>query len=87
MTKTTLIEFPCSFPVKIIGTNSELFIDEIKQITARHFSDFKEEHVSHKLSNKSNYLAMTVTVMAQNQESLDAFYQEITKHKQVKMVL
>jgi hypothetical protein len=87
MAKTTLIEFPCLFPVKIIGLNTQLFIDEIKQITKKHFLDFDEQNFSQKLSQKNNYLAISVKVYAQNQESLDAFYQEITKHEQVRMVL
>ncbi len=87
MTKTTLIEFPCLFPVKIIGVNSPLFIEEIKQITIKHFPDFEEKNIEQKLSKKNNYFALTVTVQAQNQEMLDAFYQEITKHEHVRMVL
>lgn len=87
MTKTTLIEFPCLFPIKIIGINSQKFIDEIKQSTINHFPNFKEEHFSQKLSDKNNYLAITVTVLAENQTMLDDFYREITKNEQVKMVL
>ncbi|WP_154699064.1 DUF493 family protein, partial [Legionella pneumophila] len=37
MTKTTLIEFPCYFPIKIIGINSELLLNEIRQIVINHF--------------------------------------------------
>ena len=87
MTKTTLIEFPCAFPVKIIGVNTPLFIEEIKQITTRHFPEFEEKDFSQKLSQKNNFLAITVTVFAKNKADLDAFYQEITKNSQVKMVL
>lgn len=36
MTKETLIEFPCLFPVKIIGIHSPTFIEEIKQTTIHH---------------------------------------------------
>ena len=87
MTKTTLIEFPCMFPVKIIGENTLSFVEEIKQITKKHFANFNDDDLSRKLSQKSNYLAITVTVHALNQEMLDAFYQEVTKHKNVRMVL
>lgn len=87
MTEPTLIDFPCLFPVKIIGVNSPSFIQEVKQITLRHFLDFKQEQFSSKLSGKSNYLAITVNVFALNQEMLDSFYQDITKIVQVKMVL
>ncbi|PJD96371.1 MAG: hypothetical protein CK426_04995 [Legionella sp.] len=87
MSKTTLIEFPCLFPIKIIGINSDSFIKEISQITMQHFPNFCEDDLIQKISQKSSYLALTVTVFAENQEMLDAYYQEITQNAQVKMVL
>lgn len=87
MTKTTLMEFPCHFPVKIIGTNSQLFLDKVKKITIKHFPNFNTEDLTHKVSQKSNYLAITVTVFAENQAMLDALYQALTKLPDIKMVL
>ncbi|KTD41202.1 HP0495 family protein [Legionella parisiensis] len=87
MTKTTLIEFPCYFPIKIIGNNSSVFLEEIRQIAVTHFPHIKEDALTHKMSKDSNYLAITVTVFAENQEILDAFYRAITQHPEVKMVL
>ncbi|HAT8181269.1 TPA: DUF493 family protein [Legionella pneumophila] len=87
MTKTTLIEFPCYFPIKIIGINSELLLNEIKQIVVNHFPTFENEHLTHKMSEKNKYLAITVTVYAENQMSLDGLYQDLSQHPAVKMVL
>jgi putative lipoic acid-binding regulatory protein len=87
MTKTTLMEFPCLFPVKIIGTNSQLFLDDVKKITIKHFPKFNAGDLTHKMSQKSNYLAITVTVFAENQAMLDALYQDLTKLPDIKMVL
>ena len=87
MTQKSLIEFPCEFPVKIIGIHSALFIEDIQKITKKHFLNFSEDKLSLKPSQKNNYLAITVTVLAQNQEMLDDFYREITQHAMVKMVL
>ena len=87
MNKTTLIEFPCLFPVKIIGLNNDFFIDEIKEIVLKHAPNFQDCDFSHKLSEKNNYLAITVRILALNQEMLDEFYQDVTKHPHVKMVL
>ncbi len=87
MARTTLIEFPCYFPVKIIGTNSESFIYEIKEITIQHFPNFQETDMTHKLSQKSSFLAITTTVYAESQEMLDAYYQALVKHPDIKMVL
>lgn len=87
MTKETLIDFPCNFPIKIIGNNSALFLEEITQITVTHFPNIAQENMTHQLSKKSNYLAITVTVFVESKERLDAFYQAITQHPEVKMVL
>lgn len=87
MTNDSLIEFPCLFPIKMIGIHSSTFIEDIKHITIKHFPNFEEKDLVQKPSQKNNYLALTVTVFAQNKPSLDAFYEEITKHPQIKMVL
>lgn len=87
MTKTTLIEFPCHFPVKIMGTNSSTFLEEIMEITQKHFPLIEQEKITHKSSKENNFLAITVVVYAENQEMLDAFYKDITKHPDIKMVL
>ena len=87
MEKTTLIEFPCYFPIKIIGNNSTVFIEEIREITVTHFPNTTEDALTLKMSKDSNYLAITVTVYAENQDMLDAFYRAITQHPEVKMVL
>ena len=87
MTNESLIDFPCLFPVKIIGVHSPTFIEEIKLITRKHFPDFEDKNLVNKPSKKNNYVALTVTIFAKNKDLLDAFYHEITKHPQVKMVL
>jgi hypothetical protein len=73
--------------VKIIGTNSPIFLDSVTQVTIKHFSNFNTTDLTHKLSQKNNFLAITVIVFAENQQMLDAFYQELTKIPDVKMVL
>ncbi|KTC78648.1 HP0495 family protein [Legionella cincinnatiensis] len=87
MTKETFIDFPCYFPIKIIGNNSPFFLEEIRQITLTHFPNTAQDALTHKMSNNSNYLAITVSVFVENQESLDAFYRALTQHPEVKMVL
>jgi putative lipoic acid-binding regulatory protein len=87
MTKTSLVEFPCHFPIKIIGTQSQSFIDEIREIALKHYPNLNEEQISHKTSQNNNYLAITLTVYAENQQQLDDLYHELTQHPDVKMVL
>ncbi len=85
--KTTLIEFPCDFSIKIIGNNNILFIEQILLITAKHFPEHDEQTVEKNLSKNKNYLSLTVTVHVLNQTMLDNFYREISSHPEVKMVL
>ncbi|MDR3501649.1 MAG: DUF493 domain-containing protein [Legionella sp.] len=87
MTETTLIEFPCHFPIKIMGKNSPLFLEEIREIVLNHFPTIEQEKITHKPSKENNFLAITVVVYAENQAMLDAFYQDVTKHPDIKMVL
>ncbi len=87
MIKKTLIEFPCYFPIKIIGNNLPIFLEEMKQIAHTHFPNLAQDAISHKISKNSNYLSITVTVFAEDLDTLNAFYQAITKNPAVKMVL
>jgi putative lipoic acid-binding regulatory protein len=82
-----IIEFPCEFPIKIIGINSALFLSDIKKITLKHFPDFKEAKMSQNKSKNKKYLSLTVIVYAENQTSLDNYYRELSAHSEVKMVL
>ena len=87
MTKDTLIEYPCVFPIKIIGKNTQSLIAEVRSIALTHFRDFKEDDLQTKLSQKNNYLSITLSVYAENQQMLDAFYEKLTKIPDVTMVL
>lgn len=87
MNNKPVIEFPCEFPIKVVGINSQGFFEEIKRITESHFPGFSTEKMTFNASKNNNYLAITVVVLAQNQDSLDAFYRQLSNHPQVKMVL
>ena len=85
--KKTLMAFPCEFQIKIIGDNKHLFFDEILTITRKHFPELDDRLVSTNISQKNNFLAITITIIATSQESLDALYHELTKHPDTRMVL
>ncbi|MBA2650098.1 MAG: DUF493 domain-containing protein [Legionella sp.] len=87
MTNSTLIDFPCNFPIKIIGVNSQAFIDEVVKIAKKHDATFTKEALVQKHSKHSNYLAITLTLVAIDQVMLDALYSEISIIPGIKMVL
>ncbi|WED44333.1 YbeD family protein [Legionella cardiaca] len=85
--KTSLIEFPCDFPVKIIGKNSPDFLKEILAIILKHFPETPEESINCQESQQGNYLAITAVLYVHGQITLDALYIELTQHPDIKMVL
>ena len=84
---TSLMQFPCDFPIKIIGKNSPQFLEEISNIIRKHFPNVVDEAICSQASQQNNYLAITATVLALDQITLDALYFELTSHPDIKMVL
>lgn len=87
MNDQSLLEFPCDFPIKIMGKNCEEFEAEIIRIVRLHVPDLGEAAIRQRTSGKGNYLAITVTIRAQSQSQLDALYRQLTACKLTKMVL
>ncbi len=85
--KTTLIEFPCDFLIKIIGKNTENFTHDVLTIVRKHCPNTLDEAIQYQKSQQSSYIAISATVYALNQVSLDALYLELTQHPDMKMVL
>ncbi len=87
MSKESLIEFPCDFPIKIMGDNCAEFEAEIVRIVRQHVPNLGEAAIRQRQSGKGNYLAITVTIRAESQPQLDALYRELSACKLAKMVL
>lgn len=85
--RDTLIEFPCDFPIKIMGARVEDFAQVVVEVVLRHDPDFDAASVVMRPSSKGNYLALTCTVRATSQAQLDALYRELSGHPMVKVVL
>lgn len=83
----SLIPFPCEFPIKIIGKASDAFEIAVLGIIRKHCPNLKENAIQSRASNQGKYHALTVTVFAENQQHLDALYQELTDCELVIMVL
>lgn len=70
-----------------MGLNSIDFFEEIVSISSKHFPDIEKDSITQKTSQNHQYVSITVIVFAKNQLMLDDFYQEISQHPDVTMVL
>jgi uncharacterized protein len=84
---STLIDYPCEFPIKIMGKDEREFAKSVLIIVNRHIPGFDDKSVETRASKKNKYLSLTCTVYVVSQSQLDALYQELCDHPMVLMVL
>ena len=85
--RTTLLEFPCRFPIKAMGRNSEEFSELISEIILSRATLAEGESIRSSLSKAGNYLSLTAVITAESQDQLDSIYQALTDCDQVVMAL
>jgi len=83
----TLLEFPCSFPIKVMGKSANDFDSLVFEIIKRHVHDINEGAVKTRDSRKGNFVSVTVTIEARSKEQLDNIYMDLTAHERVIMAL
>ena len=83
----TLLEFPCDFPIKIMGETREDFADTIVALVQQHAPDFDAAQVEMRASSGGKYISLTCTVTATSRDQLDNLYRALTAHPWVKVVL
>lgn len=83
----TLIEFPCEFPIKMMGRDTPEFRATARELVEKHTGPLDDSAVQSSLSRKGNFVSVTVTVMAESQKQLDDIYREVTSHDDVLMAL
>jgi len=79
--------FPCEYPVKAMGINTEKFRQEMLFIVQKHFHAVKESNLRTNISKTGKYQSVTITVHATSRLQLEALYREIKAHKDVKWTL
>jgi hypothetical protein len=79
MTDTdALFQFPCEFPIKVMGRDSESFRTLTLAIIERHAGALAPDRISERMSSKGRFLALTYTIEARSRAQLDEIYQDLT---------
>lgn len=85
--RESLLEFPCEFPIKIMGLTRDDFAQTILAIVRRHAPDFDGATMEMRSSSGAKYLSLTCSINATSQTQLDELYRELSTHEMVKIVL
>ena len=83
----TLLEFPCAFPLKVMGLSSDALAQTVLEIVRRHAPDFDGAQMEMRASSGGKYVSLTCTITATSKAQLDALYRELSGHPLVKVVL
>ncbi|MCC5858675.1 MAG: DUF493 domain-containing protein [Ectothiorhodospiraceae bacterium] len=85
--RESAIEFPCDFPIKVMGRADPDFVLRVVEIVRQHVPDLDEQRVKTAASRRGNFVSVTVTVVATSQEQLDRVYLALNADAQVVMTL
>lgn len=82
----SLIEYPCDFPIKVLGRTQAGFAQAVLDIVRVHAPDFDGATMEMRTSKKGKYLSVTCVVRATSREQLDNLYRALCDHPMVVMV-
>lgn len=83
----TPLEFPCEFPLKVMGRDEKGFRDHVLALVMEQAGEKAVVSVRDRESRGGRFISLTVTVRAQNRPQLDAIYRELHASPRVLMTL
>ncbi|CAN7497015.1 hypothetical protein ASF11_24605 [Acidovorax sp. Leaf76] len=85
--KDSLIEYPSSFPIKVMGAKVDGFVHAVTELARQFDPTFDAATIELRDSRAGNYLGITITITATSREQLDGLYTALSSHPLVKIVL
>jgi len=81
------LSFPCEYPIKAMGPNTEAFADEMYELVKKHCPELKREDITTRASGSATYQSVTMPIKAESRDHLITIYQDLKNHKDVKWTL
>lgn len=81
------LEFPCDFPIKMMGRDNDAFRDAARGVIEQHTGRLDEDAVRTASSRNGRFVSITVTIRAESREQLDAIYRTLSAHDDILVAL
>lgn len=86
-TAPPLIDFPCHFPIKVMGERHDAFATAIVELIQQQVPTFTAAHIEMRASSAGKYISLTCSVYVSSQTQLDDIYRLLTANPLVKFAL
>ena len=81
------IEFPCEYPIKILGAAHAELHEHVLQVMDFHAPGFDRRKITIRDSSKGSWQSITVVITATGKPQLDEIFAQLKTSSRVKMVL
>lgn len=81
------IEFPCRYPIRVMGEAHDDFIDRVYDIVNEHAPDIERASMKTRDSSKGRFVSVHFVIEAQGVEQLERIHVSLKAYSAVKMVL
>ena len=86
-TSEELFNFPCDYPIKIMGKDCNELNITMCSIIERHVGKIHPNQITSKKSSKGSYISYTVRIVATSRSQLDSINQELQDDPLVAYIL
>jgi hypothetical protein len=83
----SVFEFPCRFPLKVMGHNQPAFEQYVVEVVRTHAGSQAIATVATRPSRNARFLSVTVTFTASSRSQLDDIYRSLSASDQVLFLL
>ena len=81
------IEFPCDYPIKVMGEAHAELHHHVLQVMERHAPGFDQSKITVRDSSKGKWQSITLVITATGKPQLEAIFADLKTSRRVKMVL
>ncbi len=81
------LEFPCEFPIKMMGRDTPEFRATARALVEAHAGAVSDDAVQTAVSRNGRFVSVTVTIVAASQQQLDDIYRDVSSHEDVLVAL
>ena len=81
------IEFPCDYPIKVMGHQTSEFRGIVLEVMRKHAGEINESQVTERASAKGTFVSITVTIIATGKDQIEIIFEDLKATGAVKMVL